>query len=116
MNKTLTYHREGDYLLPDMIPPEAPQIGVWGSRRRAYLMKYRKPIYTGMLLNGTLNAHLEETDRAAEDLFFQLVDDMAKCQGITEQLKAENQMVWVGAMNNIRQAAEEIIRVNIINQ
>lgn len=107
--QNFTYHSEGSYLLPDMIPPKAPKIGVWGHRRRAYLMKYKKPIYTGMFLNGTLNAHLEETDRVAEDLFFQLVDDMAKRQGITEQLKAENQMDWVGAMNNIRQAAEEVV-------
>ena len=61
----ITYHREGDYLIPDLIPPESPRIGVWGMRRKRYLQQYYDGIYTGLLLSGKLNAHLEEIDRAA---------------------------------------------------
>ena len=88
----LTYHREGDYLLPDLIPPESPNIGVWGMRRRDYLRKYHDGICTGMLLSGKLNAHLEEIDRSANGLFDLLVSQYAARDGITEQLKAENQI------------------------
>lgn len=65
----LTYHRDGDYLLPDLVPPPAPQIGVWGIRRRDYLRKDHDGIYTGMLLSGKLNGHLEEIDRSANEMF-----------------------------------------------
>ena len=65
----ITYHREGDYMLPDLISPEAPHIGVWGMRRREFLRKHHGGIYTGLLLSGKLNAHLEEIDRAASDMF-----------------------------------------------
>ena len=68
MNENLTYHREGDYLLPNVIPPENPQIGIWGLRRRNYLLKNKKPIYTGMLLSGKLNAHLKEIDRTTNEM------------------------------------------------
>ena len=110
----LTYHKKGNYLIPDVLPPTAPNIGVWGQRRRQYLLKNKKPIYTGLLLSGELNAHLEECDRTANEMFSQLVDDMAKREGVTEALKASDQMVWVGAMNNIRARAEEIIYAEII--
>ena len=109
-----TYRREGDYLIPDLVPPPSPHIGVWGERRRQYLLKNREPIYTAMLLSGKLNAHLEEVDRRAEEMFFQLVDEMARAEGVTEQLKATNQMVWVGAMNNIRARAEEVAYKELI--
>ena len=69
MKNELTYHREGDYLIPDLIPPESPKIGVWGMRRRDYLKKYHDGIYTGMLFSGKLNAHLEEIDRSANEMF-----------------------------------------------
>lgn len=105
----LTYHREGDYLLPDLILPEAPRIGVWGMRRREFLRKHHSGIYTGLLLSGKLNAHLEEVDRLAEEMLFQLVDQMARTEGVTEQLKATDEMAWVGAMNNIRARAEEMV-------
>lgn len=108
------YHREGDYLLPDLTPPPAPNIGVWGERRRQYLLKNRKPLFDAVLLNGKLNAHLEEIDRQARDMLSQLVRQMADAEGITEALKARDQMTWVGAMNNIRSRAEEVVCHNLI--
>jgi len=110
----ITYHREGDYLLPDLIPPEAPRIGVWGMRHREFLRKHHSGIYTGLLLSGKLNAHLEEVNRQAEEMLFHLVDQMARVEGVTEQLKAANQMAWVGAMNNIRARAEEVVYAELI--
>ena len=110
----ITYHREGDYLLPDLIPPEAPRIGVWGMRRREFLRKHHSGIYTGLLLSGKLNAHLEDVDRLAEEMVFQLVNQMAYAEGITEQLKANDQMAWVGAINNIRARVEEVVYAELI--
>ncbi len=114
MKTNLTYHREGDYLLPDLVSPESPHLGVWGLRRRNYLLKNRDGIYTGLLLSGELNAHLEETDRSAEKMLFQLVETMAQREGITETFKAENQMEWVRRMNAIRSAAEEVVLHDLI--
>lgn len=106
----LTYHWEGEYLIPDLDPPESPRIGIWGERRRQFLREHRKPLYSGMLMSGTLNAHLEEVDREAEQLFDRLTEEMAKRDGITEALKAEDQMEWVRRSNTIRLAAKEIVR------
>ena len=114
MNENLTYHREGDYLLPNVIPPENPQIGIWGLRRKNYLLKNKKPIYTGMLLSGKLNVHLEEIDRTASEMIDRLVGDMAKREGVTEALKVSDQMAWLGAMNNIRNRAEEIVLREVV--
>ena len=108
------YHQEGDYLIPDLVPPPSPDIGIWGERRRQYLLKNREPIYTAMLLSGKLNAHLEEVDRQAEEMLFQLVDQMARAEGINEQLKSDDQMAWVGAMNNIRARVEEALYAELI--
>lgn len=105
----ITYHREGDYLIPDLIPPESPRIGIWGMRRRDFLRKHHDGIYTGLLLSGKLNAHLEETDRSANEMFDLLVKQYAAREGATEQLKAENQMEWGRRMNNLRAAVEETI-------
>ena len=106
----ITYHQEGDYLITNLIPPESPRTGIWGERRRQFLRKHRKPLYSGMLMSGTLNAHLEEVNREAEHLFNRLTEDMAKRAGITEALKAEDQMEWVRQSNSIRLTAEEIVR------
>ena len=106
----LTYHWEGNVLLPDLVPPESPRVGIWGKRRRQFLRKHKKPLYDGMLMVGALNAHLEETDREAEMLFARLEKELARREGITEALKAANQMEWVRRMNAIRHAAEEIVR------
>ena len=104
-----TYHQEGDYFLPDLSVPELPAIGIWGQRRRRYLKEHRQALYTALLLSGKLNDHLSEVDEQAEAMFSQLVKQMAEQEGITEQLKAKNQMEWVGQMNNIRNRVEEII-------
>ena len=114
MSEKLTYHWEGDYLIPDLIPPESPYIGIWGERRRQYLRTVKRPIYTGMLLSATLNAHLEEIDHSAENMFDQFVTQMAAREGVTEQLKAEDQMLWVQRVNSIRHRVEEIMRKDLI--
>ena len=107
MGIKLIYHREGDYLIPDLIQPEEPTIGVWGRRRKKYLQQYRGPIYTGLLLSGKLNNHLEEIDRSALEMVDRLVEEMARKEGITETLKEENQMKWVRRMNGIRNAVRK---------
>ena len=112
-NKT-EYRQCGDYLLPELKAPASPRIGVWGERRRKYLREHRKALYTGMLLSGELNGHLEEIDRQAEAMFSQLVKQMADTEGITEQLKAENQLLWVQRMNNVRERVAEIVAAELI--
>ena len=109
-----TYHQEGDYLIPNLTPPPSPHIGIWGLRRKNYLLKNREPIYNAMFLGGKLDAHLEEVNRQAEEMLFQLVDQMARAEGVTEQLKATDQMAWVGAMNSIRARAEEVVYAELI--
>lgn len=109
-----TYHQEGDYFLTDLAPPESLPIGIWGQRRRYYLKTQREPVYTALLLSGKLDSHLAEIDQQAEEMFFQLVEQMAQREGITEQFKYENQMEWVGQMNNVRNRVEEIIYSELI--
>ena len=109
-----TYRQEGDYFLPNLAVPESVPIGIWGQRRRHYLREHRKALYNALLLSGKLDIHLADTNQQAEDVFSQLVKQMAEQEGITEQLKADSQMEWVGHMNNIRSAAEEIVNTEII--
>ena len=104
----VTYRTEGDYLLPNLTVPEAPKVGKYGMLRREYLRKNKNGLYTGMLLSGKLNGHLEEVDRQATEMVENLTAQMAKAEGVTEQLKATDQMRWVGLMNNIRASAEEV--------
>ena len=104
----LTYRREGDYLLPDLIPPEAPRIGVWGMRRREFLRNHRDGIYTGLLLSGKLNAHLEEIDYSANAMFDLLMKQYAERECVTDQ------MLWVQRVNSIRDRATEIINQELI--
>ena len=111
-----TYRQEGDYLLPNVEAPESPQIGIWGERRRRYLQEHEKATYTAMLLSETLNAHLEEADRSASEMFDRLVAQIAEQEGITEQLKAANQMEWVQRMNDIRNRASEIVHTTLISK
>ena len=110
------YRQVGDYLLPNLEMPESPKIGVWGERRRRYLREHEKATYTAMLLSGTLNAHLGEVDRSASEMFAHLAAQIAEQEGITEQLKAANQMEWVQRMNNIRSRVNEIINAELIYQ
>lgn len=109
-----TYHQEGDYLIPNLVLPEAAPVGIWGQKRRRYLREHRNPIYTALFLSGKLGTHLAEIDQQAEEMFSQLVKQMAQQEGITEQLKAENQMEWVKQMNNIRNRVEEVIYSTLI--
>ena len=112
--KELTYHLEGDYLIPDLEAPEAPRIGKYGTMRHQYLRNHHHGIFDGMLLKGTLNAHLEEIDRQANEMMERLTTQMAKAEGVTESLKARDQMAWIGAMNSIHNRAEEIVLHDLI--
>ena len=110
----ITYHREVDYLLPDLLPPETPRIGTWGMRRKRYLQQYHDGIYTGLLLSSKLNAHLEDIDRAASEMFDLLMKQYAAREGVTEELKAEKQMEWVRQMNSIRERVADVIMTELI--
>ena len=101
-------------MLPELKIPASPIIVVWGERRRKYLREHQHAIYTGMLLNGKLNAHLEEIDRQANSMFSQLVKQLSDTEGVTEQLKAKNQLLRVQQMNNIRSRATEIVCAELI--
>ena len=109
-----TYYQEGDYLLPDLALPVSVSIGIWGQRRRRYLKIHRQPIYIALFLSGELDSHLSEVDQQAEEMFSQLVKQLAEQEGVTEQLKAERQMEWVGRMNNICNRATEIVNTELI--
>ena len=111
-----TYTQIVDYLLPDMELPEEKQqpIGVWGQRHWRYLKEHRRATYAPLLTSGKLNGYLADIDRQAEELFSRLVKQMAEAEGITEHLKADNQMEWVRRMNNIRNRAMEIVNSELI--
>lgn len=110
----LTYHKEGDYLLPDLTVPEAPKLGKYGMLRREYLRKHRNGYYTGLQLSGKLDRHLKEIDQQAKEMVERLVFQMVKTLGITEELKAKNQLEWVRQMNNIRASAEEVVLKELV--
>ena len=111
-----TYTQLGDHLLPGLtLPPEEERpIGVWGQWYARYLKQHYKILYYNLLTSGKLNTHLAEIDRQAEYMFSRLVKQIAECEGVTEQLKAENQMEWVRRMNNIRNRSAEIINHELI--
>ena len=112
-----TYVRQGDYFLPCLSLPtekENKPIGVWGQRHLRYLKQHRKVFYTNLLTSVKLNGYLADIDRQAEDMFLRLVKQMTEREGVTEQLKMENQIEWVGRMNNIRSRAMEIVNVELI--
>ena len=108
------YQQNGDYLLPNLEVPESTEVGVWGERRRKYLRKNQKALYTAMMLSDTLNAHLEEVDRTATEMYDRLISQLAEQEGITEQLKTTNQMEWVQQMNNVRNRAAEVVWKELI--
>ena len=110
----LTYHWEGDYLIPDLEAPEAPKIGKFGTLRHKYLRSRHRGIFDGMLLEGSLNPHLEQIDRQANEMMERLTAEMAQAEGVTEALKARDQMAWVRAMNSIKNRAEEIVLNDLI--
>ena len=110
-----TYTRVGNYLLPNLTLSEEEQkpIGIWGQRHARYLKQNHKVLYCNLLTSGKLNGYLADIDEQAEDMFFRLVKQMAEREGVTEQLKAKNQMEWVRMMNNIRNMATEIVYAEI---
>ena len=110
------YTLQGDYYLPDLALPEQEDkpIGLWGQRHLRYIKQHRKILYINLLTSGKLNEHLADIDKQAEDMFFRLVKQMAEREGVTEQLKADNQIEWVAQMNNIRSRATEIVNHDII--
>ena len=110
----LWYERSGDYYLPCLSLPERKGVGVWGQRYRHFLKEHRSAIYTAMLLNGILDDQVAEIDRQAEEMLDRLAEQMAAQEGVTEQLKASDQMAWGGAINNIRARAEEVVRAELI--
>ena len=110
----LSYTQHGDYYLPDLEVPESPRIGKYGIIRHDFLRTWHRGVFDAMLLKGTLNAHLEEIDRQANEILIRLTSQMAKAEGVTEQLKADDQMEWVRRMNSIRSRAEEIINSELI--
>ena len=109
-----TYRQEGDYLLPNLEPPESPQIGIWSQRRLQYLRTHKEVLYMTMLMSGTLKEHLEEVDKFAEEMFEQLTAQMKAQEGATEELKANNQLEWVQRMNNTRTRVSEIVYMELI--
>ena len=116
MSTKITYTQQGDYLLPDLKLPEQPkvEIGIWGKRYLKYIEHHRPILYTNLLTSCKLTAYLADIDEQAEDMFFRLVNQLAEKEGVTEQLKADNQMEWVARMNNIRSRATEIVNHDII--
>ncbi len=113
----ISYTLQGDYYIPYFtLPPKTDNrpIGIWGKRHRDYLKNHRKAIYSSMLMDNTLHSYLADINKQADDMFFRLVRDMAKAEDITEQLKAENQMLWVQKMNNIRNRAMEFVNSELI--
>ena len=120
MATKITYTQEGDYLLPDLKLPEQPkvEIGIWGKRHLKYIEHYRPILYTNLLTRCKLTAYLadidEQADEQAGDMFFRLVKQFAEKEGVTEQLKSDNQMLWVRKMNNIRYRATEIVNNELI--
>jgi len=111
-----TYHEENGYLIPNFtLPPEEEKpIGIWGQRHKRYLKEHRKATYTTLLTSGKLNTYLAEIDRQAQERFERLIEQMKQSQGITEQLKSDNALEWVGRLNNIRACAMEIVNKEII--
>lgn len=113
----LKYELVGDYYIiagDDEPEEEQKPIGIWGQRHLRYLKNYRKVLYTNLLTSGRLNIYLADIDRQAEEMFERLTGQMAIAEGVTEQLKADNQMAWVGKMNGIRNRAAELINTKII--
>ena len=112
----LWYELQGDYYIPCLVLDEEENqpIGMWGRKYLRYIKEHCKALYTTLLISGKLNSHLAQIHNQATEMFDRLVKQMAEKEGITEQLKAQDQMSWVGAMNNIRNRAEEIVNAEVI--
>lgn len=112
----ISYTLHGDYYLPDLRLPaqEEKPIGIWGQRHRRYLKEHRRATYATLLTGGKLSSYLADIDRQAEEMFSRLVKELSEKDGITEKLKAENQILWVQRMNAVRAAATEIVNNDLI--
>ena len=112
----LWYELQGDYYIPCLTIPKEEQhpIGMWGRRHLRYIREHRKGLYDSLLLSGKLNGYLAELNEQAENMFFRLVNELAEKEGITETLKAKNQMLWVQRMNTVRAAAIELVNNDLI--
>ena len=112
----LWYELHGDYYLPCVKLPqeESRHIGIWGQRHLRYLKQHRKVLYSELLISGKLNSYIADINEHAEEMFSRLVKQLSEKEGVTEALKAENQMLWVQRMNNIRSAAMEIVSSELI--
>ena len=114
----ITYRKHEDFCVPNLLMhgSEPAAYGRFGRMRLKYLKEHRRAIYINLKTSGELMHHLNEIDREANEMLRLLIEQMAQAQGISEQLKEEDQMAWVGAMNNIRSAAEEVVLLDIINK
>ena len=112
----LWYELQGDYYIPCLKLPEEEQqpIGIWGQRHLRYIKQNHKVLYLNLLTSGKLNGYLADLDKQADEMFSLLVKQMAESEGVTEQLKADNQMEWVDQMNNIRGRATEMVNTDLI--
>ena len=112
----INYIRVGDYYIPDLVLPEEPRpIGKWGRMHREYLREHKPILYNCLLLSGKLWTYLADLNEQAQDRLERMIDQMKAAEGVTEELKAADPMAWVGAMNNIRNRAEEIILQELIS-
>ena len=109
-----TYTQVGDYLLPDVELPEVTPIGVWGQRHYHHLRKTKRILFSQLTISGKMNDYLADIDRQAEEMFSQLVKQLAEKDGITETLKSTDQMEWVRQMNGVRNRAAEIVNKELI--
>ena len=111
-----TYTMQGDYRLPNITLPAEDErsIGVWGQRRLRYLKQHHKVLYYNLLTSGKLHSHLADIEEQAQELFSRLVKEYAEKEGVTEQLKSADQMVWVRRMNNIRSRVTEVVNAEVI--
>ena len=114
--EALTYRTEGDYQVPNLLPPEEGQVilGKYALARKKFLKQSRRILFTNLLTSGKLNAHLMETEQTANERMELLTAQMAAAQGVTEQMKKQDQMKWVGLMNNIRHSAEETVMNELV--
>ncbi len=113
----ISYTLHGDYYLPDLVLPEQEDnrpIGKWGNLRKSYLQRHKRAMYNYLVCNLTLQTHLADVDEQARDMFDTLTEQMMKSEGITEELKEQNQLEWVGRMNNIKERANDIVCIELI--
>ena len=117
MATKITYTQQGDYLLPDLKLPDQPkvEIGIWGKRHLRHLKNHHPIIYTNLLTSCKLTVYLADIDEEATEMFNRIINQFAKQEGVTEKLKAENQLLWVRKMNNIYNRAMEIVNTELVN-